>query len=161
VRLTVGSDVLEQPVNVRVDPTSNTSIDALRQQFVVANELRDLLSLANDTLRALDGRKAELEAKRRAALAIPEGSGAAAAKVIGTELAQVDSLLDILVKPASAPQWTGGPRISDRIGALLRNVGQGNSAPTGEQAKLGKELAIELRDALERVRKYLGRFTTM
>lgn len=161
VRLTVGTEVLEQPVNVRVDPTSNTTLDALKQQFVVANELRDLLSLANDTLRALDGRKAELEAKRRAALAIPEGSGAAAARVIAGELAQVDSLLDILAKPSTAPQWTGGPRISDRIGALLRNIGQGNSAPTGEQAKLGKELAIELRDALERVRKYLGRFTTM
>jgi len=161
VRLTVGSEVLEQPVNVRVDPTSNTTLDALKQQFVVANELRDLLSLANDTLRALDGRKAELEAKRRAALAIPEGSGAAAAKLLAGEIAQVDTLLDILAKPATAPQWTGGPRISDRIGALLRNVGQGNSAPTGEQAKLGKELAVELRDALERVRKYLGRFTTM
>lgn len=161
VRLTVGAEVLEQPVNVRVDPTSNTTLDALKQQFVVANELRDLLSLANDTLRALDGRKAELEAKRRAALAIPEGTGAAAARVIGGELAQVDSLLEILAKPSTAPQWTGGPRISDRIGALLRNIGQGNSAPTGEQAKLGKELAIELRDALERVRKYLGRFTTM
>ena len=161
VRLTVGSEVLEQPVNVRVDPTSNTTLDALKQQFVVANELRDLLSLANDTLRALDGRKAELEAKRRAALAIPEGSGAAAAKLLAGEIAQVDTLLDILAKPATAPQWTGGPRISERIGALLRNVGQGNSAPTGEQAKLGKELAVELRDALERVRKYLGRFTTM
>lgn len=161
VRLTVGTEVLEQPLTVRVDPTSKTSIDALRQQFVVATELRDLLSLANDTLRALDGRKAELDAKRRAALAIPDGGGAAAARVLGAELAQVDTLLDILAKPSSAPQWTGGPRISERIGALLRNVGQGNSAPTAEQGKLGKDLAIELRDALERVRKYLGRFTTM
>lgn len=161
VRLTVGNETFEQPLTVRVDPTSNTSIEALRQQFAVASELRDLLSLANDTLRALDGRKAELEAKRRAALAIPEGAGAAAARAIGTELAEVDSLLDILAKPSTAPQWTGGPRVSERIGALLRNIGQGNQAPTGEQQKLGKELAIELRDALERVRKYLGRFTTM
>jgi hypothetical protein len=65
------------------------------------------------------------------------------------------------VKPATVPQWSDGPRISDRIGALLRNVGQGNSAPTQEQQKLGKELAVELRAALERVRKTLGRFTTM
>lgn len=161
VRLTVGTETYEQPLTVRVDPTSNTSAEALRQQFIVASELRDLLSLANDTLRALDGRKAELDAKRRAALAIPEGGGAAAARAIGTEIAEVDSLLDILSKPASAPSWTGGPRVSERIGALLRGVGQGNQAPTTEQQKLGKELAIELRDALERVRKYLGRFTTM
>lgn len=161
VRLTVGNETLEQPLTVRVDPTSNTSIEALRQQFIVATEMRDLLSLANDTLRSLDGRKAELEAKRRAALAIPEGGGAVAARAIGAELAEVDSLLDILAKPSTAPQWTGGPRISERIGALLRNIGQGNQAPTGEQQKLGRELAVELREALERVRKYLGRFTTM
>jgi len=161
VRLTVGNERLEQPVEVRIDPTSKTSLDALRAQFVVATEMRDLMSLANDTLRALDGRRAELDARHRAALAIPDGGGAAAARAVSAELAQVDSLLDLLVKPATVPQWSDGPRISDRIGALLRNVGQGNQAPTQEQQKLGKALAVELRDALERVRKYLGRFTTM
>jgi hypothetical protein len=161
VRLTVGNERLEQPLDVRVDPTSKTTPEALRAQFVVATEMRDLLSLANDTLRALDGRRAELDARHRAAMAIPEGGGAAAARAVRAEIAQVDSLFDLLVKPATVPQWSDGPRISDRIGALLRNVGQGNSAPTQEQQKLGKELAVELRAALERVRKTLGRFTTM
>ena len=161
VRLTVGDEKAEQPLDVRVDPTSKTTPEALRQQFTVAMELRELQSLANDTLRALDGRKAELEAKRRAAQAIPDGGGAAAVRAITGEIAEVDSLLDILVKPATVPYWSDGPRISDRIGALLRNIDQGNFAPTAAQQKLGKDLAVELRDALERVRKYLGRFTTM
>lgn len=161
VRLTVGDQRMEQPLDVRVDPTSKTTPEALRAQFTVAMELRDLQSLANDTLRALDGRKAELEARRKAALAIPNGGGAAAAKALAGELAEVDSLFDILVKPADVPYWSDGPRISDRIGALLRNVDSGNFPPTPAQQKLGKELATELRDALERVRKYLGRFTTM
>ncbi|MFP5354824.1 MAG: hypothetical protein ACLGIK_06660, partial [Gemmatimonadota bacterium] len=161
VRLTVGDEKVEQPLEVRVDPTSKTTPEALRQQFVVAMELRELQSLANDTLRALDGRKAELEAKRRAAQAIPEGGGAAAARALAAELAEVDSLFDILVKPATVPYWSDGPRISDRIGALLRTVDQGNTPPTAAQQKLGKDLAVELRAALERVRKYLGRFTTM
>ena len=161
VRLTVGDEKAEQSLDVRVDPTSKTTPEALRQQFTVAMELRELQSLANDTLRALDGRKAELEAKRRAAQAIPDGGGAAAVRAITGEIAEVDSLLDILVKPATVPYWSDGPRISDRIGALLRNIDQGNFAPTAAQQKLGKDLAVELRDALERVRKYLGRFTTM
>ena len=161
VRLTVGSDKLEQPLDVRVDPTSKTTPAALREQFAVAMELRDLQSLANDTLRALDGRKAELEARRTAARAIPDGGGTTAAQALSGELAQVDSLFDILVKPATVPFWSDGPRISDRIGALLRNVDSGNFPPTSAQQKLGKELAVELRAALERVRKYLGRFTTM
>ncbi|MBK8060172.1 MAG: glycosyl hydrolase [Gemmatimonadetes bacterium] len=161
VRLTVGDQTLEQPLTVRVDPTSKTTPEALRGQFIVAVELRDLLSLANDTLRALDGRRGELEAKRRAAVAIPNGEGAAAARQIAGELAQVDSLLDLLVKPATAPQWSDGPRISERIAQLLQKLDQGNQPPTQAQQKLGKDLAVELRDALERVRKYLGRFTSM
>jgi len=161
VRLTVGSDKYEQPVSVRVDPTSKTTPEALKEQFTVAMELRDLQSLANDTLRALDGRKAELEARRAAAAAIPDNGGAAVVKTLDGELAQVDSLFDILVKPADVPYWSDGPRISDRIGALLRNIDSGNFPPTSAQKALGKELATELRAALERVRKYLGRFTTM
>jgi hypothetical protein len=161
VRLTLGDQRLEQPLNVRVDPTSKTTPEALREQFIVAMELRELQSLANDTLRALDGRKAELEARRRAAQAIPDGGGATVVRSLTAEIAQVDSLFDLLVKPAGVPYWSDGPRISDRIGALLRNVDSGNFPPTPAQQKLGKELAVELRDALERVRRYLGRFTTM
>jgi len=161
VRLTVGAERVEQPVEVRVDPTSRTTPDALRQQFTIAMELRELQSLANDTLRALDGRKAELEARRRAAQAIPDGRGAEAVRTLTTELAQVDSLFDILVKPTSRPFWSEGPRISDRIGALLRNVDSGNFPPTGPQRALARDLAVELRQALERVRAHLGRFTTM
>jgi hypothetical protein len=73
----------------------------------------------------------------------------------------VDSLLDLLVKPATAPQWSDGPRISERIAQLLQKLDQGNQPPTQAQQKLGKDLAVALRDALERVRKYLGRFTSM
>ena len=161
VRLTVGDQRLEQPLEVRVDPTSKTTPDALRAQFTIAMELRELQSLANDTLRSLDGRKAELEARRRSAQAVPDGGGAAVMRALSGELAQVDSLFDILVKPAGVPFWSDGPRVSDRIGALLRNVDSGNFPPTAPQQGLAKELAVELRQALDRVRKYLGRFTTM
>ena len=161
VRLVVGDQRLEQPLDVRVDPTSRTTPAALREQFVLATEMRDLQSLANDTLRALDGRKAELEARRRAAQAIPDSGGAAVVRSLTGELAQIDSLVDILVKPTTAPFWSEGPRISDRIGALLRTIDAGNFPPTTPQQALGKALAVELRQVLERVQRTLSRFTTM
>ena len=161
VRLVIGDQVLEQPVTVRVDPTARATAEGLKTQFDLAMELRTLQSLANDTLRALDARRAELEARRRAAQALPNGEGAAVLRALTAELVEVDTLITTLTKPANAPYWSAGPRISERIGALLRNVDSGNFPPTGPQQALSKDLAVELKAALDRVQKYLGRYTTM
>lgn len=157
VRLTVGSTVLEQPVQLRVDPTSKSTPEGLAAQFALAKELRALQSLANDTLRALDTRRGELEARRRGALALPNNEGAAAVVTLSADITQLDSLVTTLAKPANYPYWSEGPRVSERIGNLLRNVDSGNFPPTGPQQALSKELAVELRAAMERVRQFLSR----
>ena len=157
VRLVVGDQVEEQPLQVRVDPTVSVTPAALREQFTLALQLRDLQSVVNDTLRALDGRKAMLEVRKRAAEAIPNGGGAAAAAQISTELATVNELLDLLVKPVTAPYWSEGPRIADQIGNLLRKVEALNASPTRAQVTLSTELATELRQALETVTRALAR----
>jgi hypothetical protein len=161
VRLTVGTQVLEQPVTVRVDPTARTTPEGLRAQFDLAMQLRDLVSQANDTLRALDARKGELEARRRAAQALPNQEGATVVKTLTTELAEVDTLITTLTKPANYPYWSEGPRVTERLGNLQRSVDAGNFPPTTPQQALSRELAIELKQALDRVQKYLGRYTTM
>jgi hypothetical protein len=120
-------------------------------------QLRDLQSVVNDTLRALDGRKGELEAKKRAADAISDGAGREASKKIGDELAEVNNLLLVLVKPTTIPFYSDGPRISDRVGALLRTVDGTNAAPTTPQRTLSTELATELKAALDNVARVLGR----
>ena len=157
VRLVVGDQQMEQPLTVRLDPTVKVTPVALREQFTLAMQLRELQSVVNDTLRALDGRKGELEAKQRAADAIPEGAGRDAAKRIGDELAEVNNLLLVLVKPTTIPFYSDGPRISDRVGALLRTVDGTNAAPTGPQRTLSTTLATELKAALDNVARVLGR----
>jgi len=42
VRLTVGKETVEQPLEVQLDPMVKTSVDDLRRQFDVATKLRDL-----------------------------------------------------------------------------------------------------------------------
>ena len=157
VRLVVGDQQVEQPLTVRVDPTVTVSAEALREQFTLAMQLRDLQSLVNDTLRALDGRKAELEVRKRAAEAMPNGAGRQVAQQLGSELKAVNDLLDMLAKPSIAPYWSEGPRIADRIGGLLRNLEAINAAPTGPQRGLSTELATELRTALDAVARQLNR----
>ncbi|MDZ7631083.1 MAG: hypothetical protein U5K74_06985 [Gemmatimonadaceae bacterium] len=158
VRLVVGDQQVEQPLTVRLDPTSCTVTPAaLREQFTMAMQLRDLQSIVNDTLRALDSRKGELEARKRSAEAIQDGSGAAAAKKAAEELAEVNELLLVLVKPTTIPFYSDGPRIADRVGALLRTVDGVNAAPTAPQKALSTELATELKAALDSVTRVLGR----
>ena len=157
VRLVVGDQQVEQPLTVRVDPTVSVSPAALREQYTLAMQLRDLQSVVNDTLRALDARKAELETRKRAAEAIPDGGGRAAAEKAAAELKEVNDLLLVLVKPTDIPFYSDGPRISDRVGGLLRSMDGTNAAPTGPQKQLSTELANELRSALDNVTRVLGR----
>ena len=65
VRLTVGEQVVETPVDVRVDPTLDVSATDLQKQFEVTVELRDMLSRVNDALRGLDSIQAQLTDRKR------------------------------------------------------------------------------------------------
>jgi len=51
--------------------------------------------------------------------------------------------------------------VTERLGGLQRNIDAGNFPPTGPQQALSRELAIELKQALDRVQRYLGRYLTM
>lgn len=157
IRLVVGTQQVDQTVTVRLDPTVQVSAADLREQLTLSLQLRDLQSVVNDTLRALDGRKAELEVRKRAADAIPNGEGKAVSEQLAAELKDINALLDALVKPSIAPYWSEGPRIADRVGNLLRNIEMLNAAPTGPQKTLSLELAAELREAMDVVARRLNR----
>lgn len=157
VRLIVGGDTLAQGVVVRVDPTVAASEAALREQLALGRRLRDMQSAVNDTLRALDGFKAQIEARKRAADALPNGEGREQAKALGAVLADVQQVIDGTVKPTGIPFYSEGPRVADRIGALLRNLGTTFEAPSGEQRKLAGELEVELKDALQKASRALGK----
>jgi photosystem II stability/assembly factor-like uncharacterized protein len=157
VRLTVGDQRLEKPLEVRLDPTVQVARADLEAQFELAVRLRDMQSLVNDTLRALDGRKEELEARKRAADALPDGGGREASRQLAAELAQVQALVDALVKPSDIPNYSDGPKLANRIQQLLGNLGRSANAPTAAQGAFSVELATEMRRLLDDARRILGR----
>jgi photosystem II stability/assembly factor-like uncharacterized protein len=157
VRLVVGPDTMTQPVTVRVDPTIATTTAALTQQLVAGRQLRDMQSAVNDTLRALDGFKAQLEARKRAADGQPNGEGREQSRAIASVLAEVNKVISETVKPTDIPFYSEGPRVADRIGALLRQLGTTFDAPTGPQMKLVQELEVELKQALQKAAQALGK----
>jgi photosystem II stability/assembly factor-like uncharacterized protein len=157
VRLIVGRDTMQQPVVVRLDPTSQTTEAALRAQLIEGRKLRDMVSAANDTLRALDGFKAQLEARKRSADAMPNGEGREQSAALGALLAEVNRVIAVLIKPTDIPFYSEGPRVTDRLNALLRQLSTTIEAPTGPQQALVRELEGELRSALQRAGQVLGR----
>jgi hypothetical protein len=159
VRLIAGADTMTQPVTVRLDPTIPTSDANLRRQLAAARQLRDMQTAVNDTLRALDGFKAQLEARKRAADAQPNGEGREQSRALASVLAEVTKVIDETVKPNDVPFYSEGPRVADRIGALLRNLGTTFDAPTGPQLKLVQELEVELKQALQKAAQVLGKPT--
>jgi hypothetical protein len=68
----------------------------------------------------------------------------------------VDTLIYRTVKPTDRPFYSEGPRVADRIGALLRSIDGGSRRPTAPQLEHLRELEGELRQALEEARRLLG-----
>jgi hypothetical protein len=140
VRLVAGTDTVVKPLTVRLDPTQQVAEGDLRAQHAAASRLRDMQSAVNDTLRALDAHRAQLAARKGAADAIPDGGGARASRELAQQIERVDTLIYRTVKPTDRPYYSEGPRVADRIGALLRNVDGGSRRPTAAQLEHLREL---------------------
>lgn len=157
VRLSVGTQRLEKPVEVRMDPAVDVAVADLRQQFDAAARIRDMRSALNDTLRAVDVFRAQLVGRRGVVAALRSDARDPQLKEIDGEIADVDSLLSQLTVPQGKTFWSEPPRVSERLGALFGGIDGPNRAPTTYQIKLFGELEVEWRAALAKVAAKLGK----
>jgi photosystem II stability/assembly factor-like uncharacterized protein len=157
VRLNVGESSFEKPLHVILDPTLESTQEDLRTQQAYAFELRDMQSLVNDALRALDTIQAQLQERKRTldnqVLDAPEEVSAA----IEEHLGLISGMMEEMVKPEGRPFWSEGPRLIGRLSSLFRAVEGANARPTAVQASYLDELRQEFGDALSGVNSYLGR----
>ena len=140
VRLTVGKETVEQPLEVQLDPMVKTSVDDLRRQFDVATKLRDLESEVNDVLRSLDGAKDQLEERRKTARTFMREVPSELAKALDDHGKRLDEAIGRLARPSGAPTWSVGPRIVEQLSGLASTVGGVNAAPTAAQMAYFSEL---------------------
>lgn len=159
VRLTTPSERVETALEVRLDPAIEAPVAALREQFDAALRLREMQSVLNDTLRALDVMRTQLDGRKKTLEAQGAEQRREQIKQVDREIAQLDSLLATVARPPGRPFWSEGPRISERLGALQGGIDGTHRAPTKHQVQLLGELRVEYEAALRAISAFLARST--
>ena len=126
---------------MHVDPTLEAGYDELAAQHEVATRLRDLVSVANEGLRALDVLRSEIEARRESAelldLDVPEE----AATARGDLAEGLQTAAEELTRPEGKTFWSQGPRLADHLQSLSSDVDSNAfGAPTAAQLSHLEEL---------------------
>ncbi len=155
-RLTVDGESHETPVEVRVDPLVGASREALEAQFDAAVELTEMLSSLNDRLKGMDSVASQLQARQATAKAMEVELPDDLRKAWKEHDKAAEEMLASLARAEGKPFWSQGPRLSERLGDLRRNIDGQFSAPTAAQLELLGELRTEYDDKVAEIDSYLG-----
>jgi photosystem II stability/assembly factor-like uncharacterized protein len=140
VRLTVAGATQEQPLSVRIDPTSKITDAELRLQFEQATRLNNVIANLIDTERNLTAFKGQIDERRTTAIEMRGTASAELRKAATEEIGKLDSVRLQLTRPRPdrVPFYSEGPRPLERAMSLMGSVDNG-LAPVipGQQEYLG------------------------
>lgn len=156
VRLIVGSKTLEQPVDVRLDPTVSVPEADLRAQFEMALALRDMQSATSDALRALDSLKEQLEERQKRLAEQSPAPPDEVKKTIADAITRVEALIGELTRPQNVPTYALGPKLAQKLSSLFQAVDGVNAAPTPAQREYFAELQSECRKKIGEANAFLA-----
>ncbi|MFN8580778.1 MAG: hypothetical protein U0163_07375 [Gemmatimonadaceae bacterium] len=127
VRLTVAGESMEQPLTVRIDPTSTISDAELRQQFEQATRLNAVIANLIDTERNLSAFKGEVGERSQSGTEMRGDAAAELRKVAAEESGKLDSVRLQLTRPRSdkVPFYSEGPRPLERAMSLMGAIDNG------------------------------------
>ena len=155
VRLHLGDQTFEKPVEVRLDPTVPVSLKALQVQQNYAFGLRDMQSLVNDGLRALDTLAKQLDERKETVREQGEKFPREILEAIESHLRKIESIQESLARPEGRAFWSEGPRLIGRLGRLFESIDGVNASPTRAQEDYYRELLQEFRVSMAEVNVYL------
>ncbi len=156
VRLHLGDHTFGQPVEVRLDPTVEVSLEALQVQQNYAFGLRDMQSFVNDGLRALDTLAKQIEERKETVREQGEKFPREVLDAIESHLRKIESIQDSLARPEGRAFWSEGPRLIGRLSRLFGSIEGVNASPTRAQEEYYRELLQEFRVSMAEVNDYLG-----
>jgi photosystem II stability/assembly factor-like uncharacterized protein len=155
VKLTVGEQVLEQPLEVRLDPTINVPTADLQTQLEMGLKLRDMQSAINTGLRFLDSVEDQLKHTQTTAKNLYKEPDKELTKALEDYLKQVGALQDRLARRTEGLGLPGKTQVSNRIGDIFSSLDSTNAAPTPFLRRYLEEVEPEFRARMDEMNKFI------
>jgi hypothetical protein len=127
VRLTVNGQSQEQPLTVRIDPSSQVTAAELQAQFDQATRLFNVISTMIDVERNLGAFKNQVDERSSTAQELRGDAARDLARASTEELVKLDSVRLQLTRPKSdkVPYYSEGPRPVERALSLMGAIDAG------------------------------------
>jgi len=154
VKLTAGDKVLEERVEVKLDPGIKTSTTDLQQALEMQLKLRDMQSTMNLSLRFLDSLKDQLKQTQTTMKTLNKEPDKEMMKALEDWIKELDTMQDKLAARNEGLGLGGRDQVSDGIGNLFFSLDT-NFGPTPGQRQYFDELQPGYRERMDQVNKFL------
>jgi photosystem II stability/assembly factor-like uncharacterized protein len=153
VRLTLGSQSLTQPFEIKKDPRISTAQEDFEKQFALLMRIRDRVSDAHDAVNQILALLHNLKEIERKAKAIgKEALIEKEAANLSEKLKKIrDELIQVKIK-FSNDVLTYKVKLNNKIAALTRVVARGDTAPTDQSYQVFDRLSADLDVQLKRLK---------
>lgn len=131
-RLTWGTERMETPVEVRLDPALKATPQDLISQRDQALKLRAMVTSLNSALKRLDSLKTQVQALEKS---VPD-----AAKTLAEYGKEIDAVANGLAVKIGGNRLEDAPQLAEDLSGLYGQLSGGNSAPTSAQTAYLAEL---------------------
>ena len=152
--MTVGGKVLEQPVEVKLDPGVTTSVAELQEALDMQIKLRDMQNVMNQSLRFLDSVKEQLKQAQTTMKNLAKEPDKDLMKALDDYVKEVDTLQDKLTARDDGLGFAGRSQVADDIGQLFFSLDT-NFGPTRGQRDYFGEIQPAYRSRMGDVNKFL------
>ena len=154
VKLTLGDKVLEEPVEVKLDPAIKTPVADLQQALDMQIKLREMQSNLNLSLRFVDSLETQLKQTQTTMKTLNKEPDKEMMKALEDWIKQLDALQDKLAARNEGLGLSGRDQVSDNIGNLFFSL-DANFGPTAGQRAYFDELQPAYRARMDEVNKFL------
>ena len=158
VRLTVAGQSMEQPLVVRIDPSSELTDADLRLQFEQATRLNQVIASLIDTERNLTSFKGQVEERRASGVEMRGDAARDMARAAGEEIVKLDSVRLQLTRPRmdAVPFYSEGPRPLERAMSLMGSIDNGLTPVVAAQREYMGDVRRDAQTVIDMVERQVN-----